>query len=279
MASPFPGMDPYLERHWGDVHARLIIYASDELNKALPRDLRARVEERVFVETPEGERPIVPDVRILKRAIPGKKKPAAGAATSVATAEPLIVPLDEPITEGYIEIRDISAGHRVITVIEVLSPSNKTSGDARNIYLHKQQELFEGQVSLVEIDLLRSGKPLWPFPFHTLPAEHQTLYGVCVTRSWKLTQVDFYPIPLREPLPTIRVPLRQSDGDAPLNLQQLIEQCYENGSYTDDIDYRDDPDPPLPAVDTRWADALLRKQGKRPRNGAAGRRGRRNGKR
>ncbi len=41
MASPFPGMDPYLEAHWRDVHARLIIYASDALQVLLPGSLRA----------------------------------------------------------------------------------------------------------------------------------------------------------------------------------------------------------------------------------------------
>lgn len=41
-------MDPYLEAHWGDVHARFIAYASDQLQSKLPSDLRARVQERVF---------------------------------------------------------------------------------------------------------------------------------------------------------------------------------------------------------------------------------------
>jgi hypothetical protein len=267
-------MDPYLERHWGDVHASLVIYARDQLNRTLPRDLRARVEERLLVESPEGQRPIIPDVRILKRAVPGMRP--GGRASGVAIAEPLILPLDEPITESYIEIRDVSTDRRVITVIEVLSPSNKTPGDARNEFLRKQQELLKGQVSLVEIDLLRSGKLIWPFPMQNLPAEHQTPYGVCITRASQVKQVEFYPISLRKPLPTIGVPLRQSDADAPVNLQRLIEQCYENGSYTDDLDYRAEPDPPLSANDAQWADALLRKEGKR---GSAGRRGRRNGKR
>ena len=43
MASPFPGMDPYLEQFWRDVHARLIIYAADQLQGRLPGDLRARL--------------------------------------------------------------------------------------------------------------------------------------------------------------------------------------------------------------------------------------------
>jgi len=276
MASPFPGMDPYLERHWGDVQRSFITYASGQLNKILPRDLRARIAKRVFEWAGAQRRRFVPAFRFFKRVVRG---PAAEVSPGLATAEPLIVPLDEPITETYLQILDIRSGYRVVTVIEVLSPTNKTPSDIQDNYLRKQQELFAGHVSLVEVDLLRSGKILWPFPMQSLPVEHQTPYGVCVTRGWKLKEVEFYPMPLREPLPTIRIPLRKTDSDAPLNLQQLIEQCYENGSYTDDIDYREDPDPPLPATDSHWADALLRKQGKRPRNGAAGRRGRRNGKR
>ena|SRR5947209_5900130 len=49
MASPFSGMDPYLEQFWRDVHASLVIYLRDQLQGRLPPDLRARVEERVFV--------------------------------------------------------------------------------------------------------------------------------------------------------------------------------------------------------------------------------------
>src|SRR5260370_20141336 len=68
MPSPFPGMDPYLEQFWGDVHARLIIYASDQLQGVLPRDLRARVQERVFVDAPQTvERDVYPDVRVVER--------------------------------------------------------------------------------------------------------------------------------------------------------------------------------------------------------------------
>ena len=45
MKSPFPGMDPYMEKHWHEVHHRLITYASDLLQEQLPPQLRARVEE------------------------------------------------------------------------------------------------------------------------------------------------------------------------------------------------------------------------------------------
>ena len=36
MRSPFPGMDPYLEQFWGDVHHRLITYTCDALQRHLP---------------------------------------------------------------------------------------------------------------------------------------------------------------------------------------------------------------------------------------------------
>ena len=68
MPSPFPGMDPYLEAHWRDIHTRLIIYASDALQAVLPTGLRARVEESVLLETPLGlgKHPLFPDVRVVE---------------------------------------------------------------------------------------------------------------------------------------------------------------------------------------------------------------------
>src|ERR1700676_2877218 len=68
MPSPFPGMDPYLEAHWRDVHASLIIYARDALQGVLPSALRARVEESVLLETPRGlgDHPLFPDVRVVE---------------------------------------------------------------------------------------------------------------------------------------------------------------------------------------------------------------------
>ena len=265
MASPFPGMDPYLESHWGDVHHRLITYASDRLQKVLPKDLRARVEERVFVESPEGgsRRRVVPDVRVIERR--RRKGKLVTAATGLALAEPLIVLADEEVTQGFIEIRDASSGYRVVTVIEVLSPANKVPGEGQEKYLQKRRELRDGRVSLVEIDLVRAGKRPLPVPLENLPPPFRTTYQVWVRRGWEPIKVEIYRVPLRERLPVIRIPLRQTDADVPLDLQALIEECYRNGAYEGDIDYRLDPDPPLDPEDARWADALLRKLGRRSR--------------
>jgi hypothetical protein len=265
MASPFPGMDPHLEQHWGDVHHRLITYARDALQTVLPDDLRARVEERVFVEAPDNSyRTIVAD---LLRVVEGtrRKRKKRLAATAPPLAEPLIVLSEEEVTQGFIEIRDASAGHRLVSVIEVLSPANKVPGEGQEKYLQKRQELREARVSLVEIDLVRSGRRPLPVSLGSLPSSFRTTYQVWVRRGWELIKVEIYRAPLRERLPVIRIPLRQTDADVPLDLQALIDACYRNGGYEADIDYKSDPYPPLDPGDARWADALLRKAGLRSR--------------
>jgi len=264
MRSPFPGMDPYLEQFWGDVHHRLITYTCDALQRNLPGGLLARVDERVFVEPSEGQgRNIVPDVRVVERGRPQER--GVGTGNGVAVAEPLVIHLEEsePIRQGFIEIIDIKSGRRVVTVIEVLSPSNKTPGPGRDLYLKKQEELRAGGVSLVEIDLLRAGTRVLSVPFDRIPEGHRSAYAACARRGWKPFEIEYFRIPLRERLPAIPVPLRRDDRDVALDLQSLIDQCYESGRYGDDIDYREGPDPPLPAEDAAWANALLREQGLR----------------
>jgi hypothetical protein len=68
MKSPFPGMDPYLEQRWGDVHGSLITYIRDSIQPLLGPDLRARMSERVYLESIESEsRQFIPDVHVYER--------------------------------------------------------------------------------------------------------------------------------------------------------------------------------------------------------------------
>jgi len=265
MASPFPGMDPYLEQFWRDVHASLIIYARDQLQGNLPSDLRARVEERVVVEPGVGEeRSVYPDIRVVERGRGYSAAVAVETEADVALLEPVTLRLEsEPMTETFIEIIDVGSGKRVVTVIEVVSLANKLPGDSRDKYRQKQEELRAGGVSLVEIDLLRAGQRRLGVPYHRVPVSHRTAYQVCVRRGWDPEAVQVYAVPLRQRLPIVKVPLRQTDADVPLDLQALIEQGYRNGGYDADIDYRYAPDPPLAADDEQWADGLLRSQGRR----------------
>lgn len=262
MKSPFPGMDPYLEQHWGDIHAGLVIYARDQIQASLPSDLRARVQERVFVESDAANtRTVYPFVRVVE----SRTSSGGGGVAALAVAdEPLIVHVEdnEPVTEGFIEIIDVGSGRTVVTVIELLSPANKKSGPGQDLFLQKQQEVLASNASLVEIDLLRAGKRVSSVPERKIPVAYRTPYRIAVRRGWQPKKAEIYRLPLRQRLPTIRIPLREKDADALLDLQAILEQCYRNGGY-DDIDYRAPLDLPLEEDDARWADELLRAAGRR----------------
>ena len=275
MKSPFPGMDPYLERHWGDVHHSVITYIRDWLQSRLPGDLRARTEERVYIDQPKLERTeYYPDVRVVERP---RSSEAIGPMTAVAEpptasgtengdllpAKPLLIHLDiEPATEGYIEIIDVKSGHRVVTAIELLSLANKRPGKGRRLYLKKRKDQQSAGVNTVEIDLLRRDKRVLMVGTEQIPPSDRTTYQVCVWRGSRANLAEIYRVPLRERLPVISIPLRPADPDVPLDLQPILEQCYRNGGY-DDIDYSAEPDPPLLTDDAKWADAVLREQARR----------------
>ncbi len=264
MPSPFPGMDPYLEAHWRDVHSTLVIYIRDALNDNMPPELRARVEERVVLERPEGIGDgLYPDVRVVAHGRAGQATPLPGEG--VATAEPVIVTADpEPLTEGYIEIIDVSSGNKVVTVIEILSPTNKLPGEGRDAYLGKQRDLCRSDTSLVEIDLLRLGRHTLAVSRANLSPPQRTPYMVCVRRAWTRSKAEVYPILLQHRLPPVKIPLRPTDPDAQLDLQALLEQCYRRGRYESDLNYAVDPEPPLTGADAKWADEMLRQKGLRP---------------
>lgn len=262
MENPFPGMDPWMEDQWGDAHHSLITYARDQLRRVLPGDLRPRVVERVFIESPlgpEGER--YPDLRIVEH-VRTFRSPAAGGG-GVAIAEPLIVEyVADPITEGFIEIVDVKTGNRLVTIIEVLSPSNKQPGEGQKAYLAKQEECRAAGVNIVDIDLLRGGHRVSVAQEAMIPPAYRTPYRVSVWRATRPRAVELYRAPLRERLPPIKIPLRPADNDVLLELQPLIDAAYRNGTY-EDTDYRRDPVPPLEPEDAAWADALLREKGLR----------------
>jgi hypothetical protein len=266
MPSPFPGMDPYLEAHWRDVHAGLVIYTRDALQGVLPGSLRARAEERVLLETPAGigDHPQYPNVRVVEYA--EKRGLESRYRSGVAVAEPLLVEAElEPPTETFLEIFDRESGNRVVTVIEFLSPSNKSPGPNRDQYYRKQRAVCASDTNLVEIDLNRFGTHALAFPLAFLDPVHHTPYMAAIRRATRRGIAEVYSMPLRLPLPALKIPLRPGDTDVRLDLQALIEQCYHNGGYEGTLNYAVDPDPRLIGEDQDWADDWLHQKGLRPR--------------
>jgi hypothetical protein len=263
MKSPFPGMDPYLDKYWHEVHQRLVIYTGDLLQTLLPRPLKARVQERVILELESDTlRDIYPDVYVAERPSPVPAVQEAAFSAAAIEEKPLrITLLDETRTEGYIDIVDASSGNRVVTTIEFLSPTNKLPGDDRKQYRRKR-EVKRARANLVEIDLTRTGQWTMAIPRNKVPRSHRTTFRICVWRAGRPGCYDIYRVPLLRRLPPIDIPLRPSDSDVGLDLQPLLDRCYEMGSY-DDLDYRVEPDPPLDAEDAKQADEWLRSKGLR----------------
>lgn len=256
--NPFPGMNPFFEQCWRDAHARLIAYICDDLQTRLPADLLARAEEGVAALTSqEGARTYRPDVRVTEPWQLKEGAPAGSFETTMAADVPLRVLRNEE-TERWVEVRDVSG--RLITVIELLSPTNKI-GAGTDDYYRKRRTFMTAGANVVEVDLIREGSSIFPDPvLRTI--RQAAASAVCVFRAAQPAAHEVYPIALRTRLPAIRVPLRESDADVVLNLQPLIDQCHERGRYHM-LDYRTDPDPPFSPDDAAWIDNTLRQAGLR----------------
>ncbi|MFV0444744.1 MAG: DUF4058 family protein [Planctomycetaceae bacterium] len=261
MPSPFPGMDPWLEYHWGDVHARFVPLAAMQIQPRLPSDLRARIEERVAVEGEGDSGFLVPDIRVVER--PREPLSYAGAPAGVAVFEPIVSRIPrEDITERFIEIREFRGGP-LIAVIELLSPTNK-SGAGKVKYGLKRRELAAAGVTLVEIDLIRQGELPWYAAAGWYTDEEP--YHVVIRPGWDTSELWIVPFSLRQPLPAFRIPLRSPDETVVLELAPIMNLIYETGCY-EDTDYSErPPGPPFSVEDQEWVDTLLRQTGRIEQN-------------
>ena len=151
---------------------------------------------------------------------------------------------------SYLEIRDRQR-RQLVTVIELLSPSNKSSGPDRDQYLGKRERILASRTHLVELDLLRGGPRL---PLEDLPACD---YYAMVSRCNERPRVGLWPIGLRDRLPTIPIPLLPPDPDARLDLQAVLNHVYDAAGYEDYV-YANPPEPALGEADAAWARQFAR---------------------
>jgi hypothetical protein len=267
MPSPFPGFDPYVESplYWQDFHERFLPYAAEILQSQLPSRYRARIGERVVLTTVAHS--IIPDLTVVHRAtmgahgVPGRGRATAPSALE-ADAPTVISAFLDDLHEAFIEIID-RVGQRVITVLELLSPANKTPGAGREQYVQKQREVLQSETNLVEIDLLRGGMYTVAVPQANL-ALHRPWYGlVNVWRAAQPQQYEVYFVRLQERLPRVQIPLLPADADVILDLPALFTRCYDAARYDLDIDYTQPPSVALSASESIWLDDWLRTQGRR----------------
>jgi hypothetical protein len=133
MNSPFPGMDPYIEACglWEDFHGHLIEQLAEALAAAVPDHYVVRTGERAYLVLAEQEgireHSFKPDVEFLS------STPAAGrvegevavveSSTEVEAAT-MRAMIPTEYRESFIDIYALHPQRRLVTSIEVLSPSN-----------------------------------------------------------------------------------------------------------------------------------------------------------
>ena len=267
MASPFPGMDPYIESHgvllWEDFHHRLISKITDDLESRVPSSYVVRTGERNFIVVVDPEentktRVFKPDVGISTSGSGAAASPQSATAvleapetdTEVTTVRAVVA---ESFRETFVEIYALEPERRLVTCIEVLSPTNKRKGTAGwDEYLRKRQALLLGEANLVEIDLLRAGARM-----PTVDPLPNSPYYLLVARKSRAPYCRVSKAHYRKPLPIIPVPLEDPDADIPIDLQSMVGTIYERSRYQNDIDYSKPAKPPLPEEDQAWLQQQL----------------------
>jgi hypothetical protein len=217
-------MDPYLEddAHWASFQHQLVACLYQILLPGLVDRYRARIGQRHYV---------------TEQAL----------FTSI---------LRQEHHEDYVEVRQRS-DNKLVTVIDVVSPANKTTATGRQAYLHKRQESRMGNASMVEVDLVLQGQPTLDFSREGLPDWD---YAVTVTRSTQPERYEIYTATLQKRLPRFRLPLAADDRDTVLDLQTAFTRCYDQGSFAPKINYRRDPTTRLIDEDREWLGELLKQQ-------------------
>lgn len=221
MPSPFPGMDPYLEEEslWPAFQHQLVLSLYQVLLPGLVDRYRARISQRQYV---------------TEQAL----------FTSIVREEH---------QEDFIEIRQRSDG-RLVTLVDVVSPSNKVTPAGRSVYLEKRKDGRNANANLVEIDLVLQGQPTLDYSRDGLPDWD---YAVTVTRSTQPERYEIYTATLQKRLPRFRLPLACDDRDTVLDLHNVFTRCYDQGGFASRINYQKDPPTVLKDEDRHWLHDLL----------------------
>ncbi len=257
MPSPFPGMDPFIEGQlWGDFHTTFLTVVRELLAPRLLPHYVVHVEQYVWLVADEDEvrRIVGPDVYVSEREVPpAGREPDRGTTATAVALQPVLnrIPMPDRLEQHYLTVRD-KRWQRVVSVIELLSPWNKSRGDGQRQYLHKRLNLLDSLVNLVELDLLRGGA--------RLPTEESLQTGdyfAFVTRPMDRPGVEVYGWSLRDVLPEVPVPLVSDVPDVPLDLEAALSMTYDRAAYAGSLDYTADVEPPLTVPELQWVRSIL----------------------
>ena len=223
--NPFPGMNPYLEQGdiWRDFHISLIVALANDIGPRLPHNCRIDLKQRTEVEYPCD-------------ASEGIARRTPVASSEDANALRVLMP--RPVKVTWLEV-EVQPERDVVTVIEVLSPTNKAPGTGRLRYLRKREAISASYVNLVEIDLLLHGQPM---PSETsLPASD---YRILVCRGLEHPSALLYPFTVQQAIPKFPLPLLPQDEELQVDLGPIINRMHHTARYGQVARYHEPPPEP-----------------------------------
>jgi hypothetical protein len=264
-------MDPYLEKNpiFHELHTQMLSEAQAQLQPQLRPKYVARLERHLS----EGS---VWDTPAEMISLAGKEPDLTVAAVPPTVEQESTALLPTPTASATQELdadelairrqRRIviyvrSQPRQAVASIELLSPSNKAAGTVgQTRYLEKRSSALHGGLHWIEIDLLRGGQRPPLTPALPQPSDYLAYVAQATPTGW---QHLVYTWGLREPLPTIPIPLLGADR-ALLDLSACFRAAYERIAADDEADYAGlPPPPPLSADDLAWAEGILRQHGLR----------------
>jgi hypothetical protein len=252
MRNPFSGMNPYLEHPelWHQVHNRLIVGIADAIAEQVAPKYFVSIEQRIYQSFDDPQSLVgIADVGV-KRDVWSDVPSEMSSVGTLTKPQRVQVEMPYLVKERYLEVREI-ATKELITVIEVLSPTNKRTGEGRSLYETKRMKVLTSMTNLVEIDLLRSGKPMM------VQGALQSQYRILVSRASDRPNADLFGFDLQEEIPDFPVPLRGEMPEPIVNLQIILNETYQRGRLDLLIDYQTEPMPSLKQHDRLWMQEIL----------------------
>jgi hypothetical protein len=234
------------------------------LASLVPDRYAVRTGERAYVAIggPSGDEghEFLPEVALASAPGPKANRPAATATPEAGEPEaaPVLMQalFEAEYREVFLEIHQTDRERRLVTGIELLSPSNKRPGTKGwRLYHRKRQVYLRGRAHFVELDLLRRGRRMpmagrWP----------DTPYYLLVCRRHEAPRCTVWPAHFLRPLPILSIPLAAPDPDISLALQPLVDAVYARSHYDRDLDYRRALHPLLSPSDAAWPEQRLGEQ-------------------
>jgi hypothetical protein len=258
----YPGINAHLNSllqqkggGWQSFHGAHIEHLQEAIEALLPPNYYADSEQSLQVSGIDFdlwiERTTQPDLTIFQ--VEATATPSPRIASATATAPTLDMPLWETIADEEDFIKGLSIYHmsgdepseKLVTRIEVISPSNKPPHAYYRQYLSNRLDTLKSGVALLELDYIHQRRPLLPgfpnyvegeagaFPYMVLSSNPRSPEGSGSFQG--------YGIGVLTPLPKVTIPLL-GDEHIVLDLGEVYNRTFTSRRrYSLRVDYAVDP--------------------------------------